>query len=287
MNASSRTRYHVGMNEIGLDPEYRIECLPDLDGARAWLTADIENTAEDAEDETEFDALLDKLAQLPDAEIVGEWTCDAYVFWVRAVEDCGCPCDCAETGRADECNGTHSREAAPEPTLGEPDEQGRSAFQMHGTEYRVFNTAGTPLDGYWTVERVAADGSQLPSRDYVFVGQLTREGAFERAVEKLRPYAVITFLPQRYRDVCMSQEDQDMTEYPDHVQRDGWYCAWSTAGYVVVFEDGTERGIVWPGRPIEAHITGKDGRWIEFDGEWKFWEQAAAAVRAHVIDNRA
>ncbi|MDX3063431.1 hypothetical protein PV518_14770 [Streptomyces sp. ND04-05B] len=286
MNATSRTRYHVGMNEIGLDPEYRIECLPDLEGARAWLTADIENTAEDVEDDTEFDALLAKLYETPDAGIVGEWTCDAFTFWVRAVEDCACPCDCAETDRADECNGTHGREAAPEPKLADPDEQGRSAFQMRGTEYRVFNTAGKPLDGYWAVERVAADGSPLQFPEFVFHGQQTREGAFERAVEKLHPYGVITFLPQRYRTITMDQDDQDADEYPE-VTRDGWVCAWSTAGYVVVFEDGTERGIVWPGRPIEAHITGKDGRWVEFDGEWKFWEQAAAAVRAHVIDNRA
>ncbi|MFD5873730.1 hypothetical protein [Streptomyces sp. NPDC060322] len=286
MTATSRTRYHVGMNEIGLDPEYRVTCLPDLEAARTWLTCDIENTAEDHKDaDEEFDTLLVRLYRTPDAEIVGEHACDAYVFWVRAVEDCACPCDCVETGR-DDCDGKHSREAAPEPTLVEPDEQGRSAFQMHGTEYRVFNTASKPLDGYWTVERVAADGSQLGPREYVFSGQQTREGAFERAVEKLRPYGVITFLPQRYATITMDQDDQDRVEYPE-VTRDGWVCAWSTAGYVVVFEDGTERGVVWPGRPIEAHITGEDGRWAEFDGEWKFWEQAAAAVRAHVIDNRA
>ncbi|MCY0959619.1 hypothetical protein [Streptomyces sp. H27-H5] len=286
MNANHRTRYHVGMNEIGLDPEYRIECLGDLDGARAWLTADIENTAEDAEDDTEFDALLCKLAEMPDAEIVGEWMCDAYTFWVRAVEDCACPCDCAETGHADECDGKHNREAAPEPKLAEPDEQGRSAFKMHGTEYRVFNTASKPLDGYWTVERVAADGSSLPMREYVFGAQKTREGAFARAVEKLRPYGVITFLPQRYRTITMDQDDQDREEYPS-VTRDGWVCAWSTAGYTVVFEDGVERGIVWPGNPIEASVAGTDGRQHDLDGEWKFYEQAVAAVRAHVIDNRA
>lgn len=287
MNATtSRTRYHVGMNEIGLDPQYRIECLPTLDGAREWLTADITNTAEDAEDETEFDTLLDKLAQLPDAEIVGEWTCDAYTFWVRAVEDCGCPCDCAETDRADECNGTHEREAAPEPQLTETDEKGRYAFQFLGTEYRVFNTSGKPLDGYWTVERVAADGSQLQFREYLFNGQQTAESAFARSIEKLRPTAVITFLPQRYRTITMDQDEQDYDEYP-LVTRNGWVCAWSTAGYVVVFEDGVERGIVWPGRPIEASVAGTDGVQHDLDGEWTFYEQAVAAVRAHVIDNRA
>lgn len=107
-------RYHVGMNEIGLAPQYRVECLGDLDNARAWLTADIENTTEDIEDDSEFDALLCRLAEMPDAEIVGEHRVDAFVFWVRAVESCGCPCECAEEGR-DDCDGKHGREAAAEP----------------------------------------------------------------------------------------------------------------------------------------------------------------------------
>ncbi|MEE1737086.1 hypothetical protein PUR49_11345 [Streptomyces sp. BE147] len=114
---ASRTRFHVGMNEIGLGPEYRIECLPDLCGARVWLTADVENTLEDVEDASEFDAFLDWFAHTSDPQIVGEHSVDAYVFWVRAVEDCHCPCDCAKVG--EECNGTHSREAAPYPEFGD------------------------------------------------------------------------------------------------------------------------------------------------------------------------
>lgn len=115
---STRTRYHVGMNEIGFDPIYRVECLGDLDAARVWLIADMANTAEDVEDDSAFDAYLDKLARTSDAELVGEHPLDAFVFWVRAVENCGCPCDCAETGRADECDGEHNREAAAEPAEG-------------------------------------------------------------------------------------------------------------------------------------------------------------------------
>jgi hypothetical protein len=286
MNTTSRTRYHVGMNEIGLDPEYRIECLADLDGARAWLTADIENTAEDAEDETEFDALLHKLAQLPDAEIVGEWTCDAYVFWVRAVEDCGCPCDCAETGRADECDGVHNREAAPEPQLAEPDAEGRSTFEFNGDTYAVFNPTGKALDGYWAAAKIPAEGDIYPSRDYLFAGISTRENAFALAIEKLRPTRLITFLPRVHFSVTDDEETLDTYAYPT-VDRDGWVCAWSSYGYAVVFEDRIERGIVWPNRPFEASVAGPDGRQHDLDGEWKFFEQAVAAVRAHVLDSRA
>ncbi|MFF5495749.1 hypothetical protein [Streptomyces aquilus] len=282
---TNRTRYHVGMNEIGLDPEYRIECLGDLDGARAWLTADIENTAEDAEDDTEFDALLDKLAQLPDAEIVGEWTCDAYVFWVRAVEDCGCPCDCAETGRADECDGVHNREAAPEPQLAEPDAEGRSTFEFNGDTYAVFNTASTPLDGYWAVSKVPADGPIYPSRDYLGAGISTRENAFALAVEKLRPTRLITFLPRRFRDVLLDDEDRE--EYP-HVTRMGWVLAWNDEGTAVLFEDRTPRALIYPDRPIEVHIIRPPyGGLDALDGEWKTIETAALAARAHILDARA
>ncbi|MFC8925240.1 hypothetical protein ACFT43_05070 [Streptomyces albidoflavus] len=287
MKTSSRTRYHVGTNEIGLDAGQPVECVPDLGAARRWLMAEIASAGEHAQNEDEFEAAIVRLYRTLDVDIVGERIIDAYAFWVRPVQDCACPCDCATTGLADECDGIHDRVAAPDPQLTEPDQQGRSAFLLHGTEYRVSNTASGTLDGFWAVERVTTASTAPLTPEYVLTGQQTREEAFARAVEKLRPYGVLTFLPKRHRDVCMSQEDQDVTEYPDHVQRDGWYCAWSTAGYIVVFEDGTERGIVWPGHPIEAHITGQDGRWNEFDGEWEFWEQAAAAVRAHVLDHRA
>jgi len=101
------------MREIGLTPEYRIECLADLDGARTWLTADIENTAADHDNNEAFDALLAHLHTLDDTHLVGEHHADAYTFTVRAAVDCGCPCDCAAAGRA--CNGIHNREAAAEP----------------------------------------------------------------------------------------------------------------------------------------------------------------------------
>lgn len=285
MNTTSRTRYHVGMNEIGLDPEYRIECLADLDGARAWLEADIANTAEDPEDDTEFDALLCKLAEMPDAEIVGEWTCDAYVFWVRAVEDCGCLCDCAETGRADECDGVHNREAAPEPQLAEPDAEGRSTFEFNGDTYAVFNTASTPLDGYWAASKVPADGPIYPSRDYLGAGISTRENAFALAVEKLRPTRLITFLPRRFRDVLLDDEERE--EYP-HVTRMGWVLGRNDEGIAVLFEDRTPRALIYPDRPIEvAIIRAPYGGLDDLDGEWKNIETAALAARAHILDARA
>lgn len=285
MNTTSRTRYHVGMNEIGLDPEYRIECLPTLEGARVWLEADITNTAEDVEDDSAFDALLDKLAQTPDAEIVGEHHVDAFVFWVRAVEDCGCPCDCAENGRADKCDGEHEREAADEPQLSEPDEQGRSTFKFDGADYVVYNTAGRPLDGHWAVEQIAADGSPLPLPESLLMSRETREGAFALAVEKLRPTRLITFLPRIFHSVTDDDETREANAYPV-VDLDGWVCAWSADGYAVVFEDRVERGTVWPA-PFEASVNGKDGRSHELDGEWRCFEQAVSAVRAHVLDSRA
>ncbi|MGW1783875.1 hypothetical protein ACWCQQ_32885 [Streptomyces sp. NPDC002143] len=224
---TNRTRYHVGMNEIGLDSEYRIECLGDLDGARAWLEADIENTAEGAEDRSEFDACLAKLATIPDAEIVGEHRIDAYLFWVRAVEDCGCPCDCAETGRADTCDSVHNREAAPEPKLAEPDADGRSTFEFDGAQYAVFNTASTPLDGYWAVSRIPADRDIYPSRDYLGAGISTRENAFALAVEKLRPTRLITFRPRQFRDAFIPDEERE--EYPTVTVMD-WVLAWNDEG---------------------------------------------------------
>ncbi|MET9253768.1 hypothetical protein [Streptomyces sp. NPDC003717] len=285
MTTTSRTRYHVGMNEIGLDPEYRIECLADLDGARAWLTADIENTAEDAEDETEFDALLAKLAQTPDAGIVGEWACDAYVFWVRAVEDCCCPCDCAATGRADACDGVHSREAAPEPQLAEPDADGRSTFEFDGQTYAVFNTASTPRDGYWAVAKIPADRPVYPSRDYLGAGISTREKAFTLAVDKLRPTRLITFLPRQFRDALRDEEDR--REYP-MVTRGGWVLAWNDEGTAVLFEDGTPRALLYPDRPIEVHIIRAPyGGLDDLDGEWSNIQTAALAARAHVLAARA
>ncbi|MBK3576144.1 hypothetical protein JHN63_20435 [Streptomyces sp. MBT65] len=283
---TNRTRYHVGFHEIGLDSEYRVECIgEDVAEIFAWLEGDISGVAEDVEDDAPLDELYARLAKCDTvAELVGEHTADAFVFFVRPVTDCGCPCDCDEHG--EECDGEHRREAAAEPQLAETDEQGRSSFKFDRAEYVVFNTASKPLDGYWTVERVAADGSSLPMREYVLVGQQTREDAFALAVEKLRPSRHITFMPQRDRTITMSQEDQDAEEYPT-VTRDGWVCAWSTAGYVVVFEDRVERGIVWPGKPIEASVAGQDGRQHDLDGTWRFYEQAAAAVRAHVLDARA
>ncbi|MBK6015604.1 hypothetical protein [Streptomyces sp. MBT53] len=283
---TNRTRYHVGSHEIGLAPEYRVECIgEDIAEIFAWLEGDIAGVAEDVENETPFDELYNRLAKCETvAELVGEHTVDTFVFFVRPVTDCGCPCDCDEHG--EECDGEHRREAAAEPQLAETDEQGRAPFKFDRAEYVVFNTASEPLDGYWAVAKVPAEGDTYPPRDYLLAGMATRERAFSLAVEKLRPTRLITFLPRQYRDVTLPREDQEREEYPT-VDRDGWVCAWSTLGHAVVFEDGTERGIVYAERPIEAHVTGADGIDVELDGPWRCFEQAAAAIRAHVLDARA
>ncbi|MFD6335342.1 hypothetical protein ACFWGI_37975 [Streptomyces niveus] len=283
MNAN-RTRYHVGMNEIGFDPVYRVECLGDLDAARVWLTADIDNTSKKAAERAEFDTYLGKLARTPDAAIVGEHTIYAYTFWVRVLVDCGCPCKCAATGK--ECNGEHNREAADEPKLAEPDEQGRSAFEFDGTNYSVYNTAAKPADGYWAVERVITDASSLSRREDILIGQKTRDSAFALAVDKLRPTRLITFLPRIHNSITDDEESREANAHPT-TDREGWTCAWSSEGYAVVFENGVERGIAWPGRPIEASVNGADGRPHDLDGEWTCHEQAVAAVRAHVLDSPA
>ncbi|MFF1307280.1 hypothetical protein [Streptomyces sp. NPDC058307] len=282
MTSTKRTRYHVGSREIGLDVEYRVECIGTLDEAREWLRADIEAVAEDVEDPSPFDAFLDRL---DDAEIVGEHHIDAFTFFVRAVEDCGCPCDCAETGHV--CDGVHRREAAPEPQLAEADAEGRSVFEFDGAEYAVFNTASKPLDGYWAVAKIPAEGDIYPSRDYVFAGMKTRERAFALAVEKLRPTRVITFLPKRFNDVTISREERDSDEYPT-VTAEGWVVGWSTEGYAVLFEDGAARAHIYPGRPIEVTIFRAEGVGSDdLDGEWRFVETAALAARAHILDARA
>ncbi|MFE4059480.1 hypothetical protein ACFXP3_24860 [Streptomyces sp. NPDC059096] len=283
---TNRTRYHVGFHEIGLDPAYRVECIGE-DAAEifAWLEGDISGVAEDVEDDAPFDELYGRLAMCKTvAELVGEHVVDAFVFFVRPVTDCGCPCDCVEHG--EECDDAHRREAATPPQLAEPAADGRSTFKFDGAEYAVFNTANEPLEGFWAVAKIPADGDTLPSRDYLFTGISTRENAFALAVERLHPNRLITFLPRRYSSITEDAETRDADAYPT-VDRDGWVCAWSTEGYGVIFEDRIERGIVWPGHPIEVSVNGTDGRSHSLDGEWRFVETAALALRAHILDNRA
>ncbi|WP_406321024.1 hypothetical protein [Streptomyces sp. NBC_00519] len=285
MSTTKRTRYHVGSHEIGLDPEYRVECIGDLDEARVWLASDVEAVAEDVEDATAFDAFLDRLDDMSDAEIVGEHTLDAFVFFVCPVEDCGCPCDCAETGR--DCDGWHRREVAAEPQLAEADDQGRSAFTFDGTEYVVYNTSGRVLDGYWVAARVPAEGPIYPSRDYLFTGKRTREGAFALAVEKLRPSRLITFMPERYASITEPREEREEDEYP-RVTAAGWVVGWSTDGYAVLFENREALAHIHPGRPVEVSIRRTEGfGFDDLDGEWRFVETAALAARAHILAARA
>ncbi|MEU9140396.1 hypothetical protein AB0D33_31330 [Streptomyces sp. NPDC048404] len=284
----NRTRYHVGFHEIGLAPEYRVECIgEDVAEIFAWLEGDISGVAEDVEDDAPLDELYARLAKCDTvAELVGEHVADAFVFFVRPVTDCGCPCDCDEHG--EKCDGEHRREAAAEPKLAEPDEQDRSTFEFDGTEYAVFNTAGKSLDGFWAVAKVPADGPTLPSSDYLFAGMSTRENAFARAVEKLRPTRLIKFLPKRYATITTPREEREADEYP-RVTAEGWVVGWSTDGYAVLFENGEARAHIYPEGPFifvtihRAEGVGSD----DLDGEWKFVETAALAARAHILDARA
>ncbi|MGJ5826742.1 hypothetical protein [Streptomyces ossamyceticus] len=284
---TNRTRYHVGFHEIGLDSEYRVECIgEDVAEIFAWLEGDISGVAEDVEDDAPFDELYDRLAKCETvAELVGEHTVDAFVFFVRPVTDCGCPCDCAETDRAAECDGTHHREAAAEPQLAEPDAEGRSTFEFNGDTFAVFNTASKPLDGYWAVAKIPAEGDIYPSRDYLGAGISTRENAFALAVEKLRPTRLITFLPRRFRDALL--DDDEREEYP-HVSTMGWVLGWNDEGIAVLFEDREPRALIYPDRPIEvAIIRAPYGGLDNLDGKWKTIETAALAARAHILDARA
>ncbi|MFC8350379.1 hypothetical protein [Streptomyces sp. NPDC057280] len=273
MTSTKRTRYHVGNREIGLDVEYRVECIGTLAEAREWLRADVEAVAEDVEDPSPFDAFLDAL---DDAEIVGEHHIDTFAFFVQAVEDCGCPCDCAERG--EKCDGEHRREAAAEPRLTDADEKGRSTFQFDGAEYAVFNTSGKALEERWAVARVPTEDPSLGGRDYLLAGASTRESAFALAIEKLHPTRLITFTELR--------DNREAGQF-SQVTADGWVCAWPTERYAVLFEDGEARAQIYPGSPVKVSVAKAGGDGFDaLDGEWRFIETAALAARAHILDTR-
>lgn len=290
------TRYHVGHHEIGLDSEYRVECIgEDLAEIFAWLEGDISGVAEDVEDEAPFDELYDRLAKCTTvAEIVGEYPVDAFVFFVRPVTDCSCPCDCAERGIA--CDGEHRREAvedgsatdggkAAEAQLGEPDESGASRFTVGGAEYEVFNTASTELPGYWACYPAPQDGVNPATRSHIVAGMKSRDRAYEVARDKLQARQIVKILPRVYRDPMQSDADREEFGYPT-VRSDGWVGAWHAEGYMIVFEDKVERGIVWADRPVEARAIGHDGREHDLDGEFRHLEAAALAVREHHLTAR-
>jgi hypothetical protein len=293
------TRYHVGHHEIGLAPEYRVECIgEDFDEIFAWLEGDISGVAENVEDETPFDELYARLSECTTvAELVGEHVVDAFVFFVRPVTGCACPCDCAEQG--EECDGVHSREAIEddkaadgdeavedsEPQLGEPDDKGVSRFSVGGSEYHVFNTASTELPGFWACYPAPQDGVDPATRSNIVAGMKSRERAFEVARDKLQARRVITILPRQYHDITVSDAEREEYGYPS-VERDGWVGAWHAEGYMIVFEDRIERGIVWPDRPVEARIIGHDGREHDLDGNFRNLEAAALAIREHHLTAR-
>ncbi|ARX85645.1 hypothetical protein SMD44_05109 [Streptomyces alboflavus] len=130
-STGSRTRYHVGFNKPGEAPEYRVECIGDLDEARGWLNDDIGNVADDYYDEgaLPFVEFLDRDEEHND---VGVHRIGDYEFWIKEVTDCKCPCSCDVRG--EECDGEHRREALPHL---EPRERGH-VFERCGRTYYVY-----------------------------------------------------------------------------------------------------------------------------------------------------
>lgn len=153
------TRFHVGHHEIGLDPEYRVECIGDDAAAiLAWIEADMSGVAETVEDTTAFDELFARLAEATSAaDLVGEHVADAYVFFVRPVTDCACPCDCAERGEA--CDGEHSREATDNETTTKETQRMQYEDITPGMDVRITatNGIGTVLHKRPAPEGVPAD----------------------------------------------------------------------------------------------------------------------------------
>ncbi|NGO68028.1 hypothetical protein [Streptomyces boncukensis] len=175
-------------------------------------------------------------------------------------------------------------EVAPEPKLSRA-YKGRSRFWIGGHEYEVFNSTGLgDVRGFWACVRVSEDSTTHPSDAHVVIGAATRKAAFERALGKLKARKIVTIKPRRYREITMSQEDQDLDAEPElrGSDRTGWAAAWHTDGFLIVFEDARERGIVWPGKPIEATAY-IDGKSVDLDGPWPYCEAAVLAVRdAHL-----
>ncbi|MBK6014273.1 hypothetical protein [Streptomyces sp. MBT53] len=177
-------------------------------------------------------------------------------------------------------------EAAPEPKLGRA-YKGSSRFWIGGNEYEVFNTTGVGnVRGYWACYRRTHDGTAHTNSDYVVSGAKTRKAAFETALGKLKVRNVVEIMPRRYRETTMSREDQEGEAYPP-VNRGGWVADWHTDGYLIVFEDNHERGIVWPQNPIEAQVTEADGTDHGLDLQFPHIEAAVSAIRDHHLNSRA
>lgn len=114
MCRTAHARYHVGHNKIGQAPEYRVECIGDLEFAREWLDTDVANTSEDYEGDKAqpFIAFLEHIDLTREDTgtlRVGERHVIADMeFWITPVE-CHCPCDCERGTDCDEPK--HNREA--------------------------------------------------------------------------------------------------------------------------------------------------------------------------------
>ncbi|MEV6836791.1 hypothetical protein AB0N17_20165 [Streptomyces sp. NPDC051133] len=176
-------------------------------------------------------------------------------------------------------------EPAPEPKLSRA-YKGSSSFWIGGHEYEVFNTTGVgDVRGYWACIRRSHDGTAHTNEAYIVSGADSRKAAFELALEKLKVRKIVKILPRRYMQVTVPKDERDDYAYPS-VRVDGWVAAWHTDGYVIVFENGRERGMVWADRPIEAKIIGRDGREHAIDGEFRHLEAGVLAVYVHHMKAR-
>ncbi|KIZ14494.1 hypothetical protein [Streptomyces natalensis] len=119
---SNTTRYHVGHNVPGHDPVWPAQCIADAIDAADWQAYDAESVATyyKGRHDEECSAVLDQdrpcghdhyLAFLQAqeltercerGEIVSSFMIDGEEWWIRRVDDCGCPCNCD-----DPCNGEH------------------------------------------------------------------------------------------------------------------------------------------------------------------------------------
>ncbi|MFJ6748286.1 hypothetical protein ACIQNI_08855 [Streptomyces sp. NPDC091266] len=114
MSRTAHARYHVGHNKIGQAPEYRVECIGDIEFAREWLDTDVSNTAENYEGDKAqpfltFLELVDLTREDAGTLRIGErHAIGDMEFWITPVE-CHCRCECERGADCDDPK--HNREA--------------------------------------------------------------------------------------------------------------------------------------------------------------------------------
>lgn len=175
MSNTAHVRYHIGHNKIGEAPEYRVECIGDLEFAREWLDIDVSNTAEDHEgDEAQpFLTFLthvnltreDVAPRVGERHVIGDME-----FWITPVE-CHCPCGC-ELG-ADCDHPKHNREA---PTISDveffpvvvtdlPDDEDHAPLLVEPVHARLA-TAGEITEGDLILASFGEAVHRLPEANY-------------------------------------------------------------------------------------------------------------------------